>query len=207
MQTIVFLMKGILIGLLFGIPIGAVGTTTVQRTIANGWRAGLITGLGSSVADVIYACIGAFGLTFISDLLLKYQRGIVLVGGTFVIFMGISAWQKPFHKITENKNTKINWLQMFGTSFLIGITNPAAILTFLFAFTYFGINQISSVINGIAIVVGVFFGTFIWWSILSFGTDVVAKKSSIKKFSKLNSVFGTILIIFGVVVLSRGILG
>lgn len=85
MQAFNFLLKGILIGLLFGIPIGAVGTTTVQRTIANGWKAGLITGLGSSVADVIYACIGAFGLTFISDFLLNYQRGIVLVGGVFFL--------------------------------------------------------------------------------------------------------------------------
>ncbi|KIR03623.1 putative LysE/RhtB family amino acid efflux pump [Lachnospiraceae bacterium TWA4] len=91
--------------------------------------------------------------------------------------------------------------------FFIGITNPAAILTFLFAFTYFGINQISSAADGIAIVIGVFLGTFIWWSILSFGTDVVAKKSAIKKFSKLNRVFGVILVLFGVVVLGKGVLG
>ncbi|KIR03622.1 hypothetical protein P261_02437 [Lachnospiraceae bacterium TWA4] len=90
----------------------------MQRTIANGWKAGLITGLGSSAADVIYACIGAFGLTFISDFLLNYQRGIVLVGGLFVIFMGISAWKKPVSDITEDENTKVNWLEMFGTSFL-----------------------------------------------------------------------------------------
>lgn len=61
-----YLIKGILIGLLFGMPVGAVGAMTVQRTIAHGTKAGLLTGSGSSAADCLYACVGAFGLTLIS---------------------------------------------------------------------------------------------------------------------------------------------
>ncbi len=36
---------------LFGLPVGAVGTMTVQHTLSSGIKAGLFTGLGSSVAD------------------------------------------------------------------------------------------------------------------------------------------------------------
>ena len=67
------LLKGILIGLLFGVPVGAVGAMTVQRTWEHGIKAGLLTGIGSSIADCIYAAIGAFGLTMVSDFLLEYQ--------------------------------------------------------------------------------------------------------------------------------------
>ena len=81
--------KGILIGLIFGVPVGAVGAMTVQRTWEHGIKAGLLTGMGSSVADCIYAAIGVFGLTIISDFLLQYQGAIHLVGGTIVLFMGI----------------------------------------------------------------------------------------------------------------------
>lgn len=35
-----YLLKGILIGLLFGLPVGAVGALTVQRTLSHGMRAG-----------------------------------------------------------------------------------------------------------------------------------------------------------------------
>lgn len=56
-----FLFRGVLIRLLFGVPAGAVGAMTAQRTWNYGIKAGLLTGLGSSVADCIYACIGAFG--------------------------------------------------------------------------------------------------------------------------------------------------
>ncbi len=82
-------LKGILIGLIFGVPVGAVGAMTVQRTWEHGIKAGLLTGMGSSIADCIYAAIGVFGLTIISDFLLQYQTAIHLVGGTIVLFMGI----------------------------------------------------------------------------------------------------------------------
>ena len=62
-----YLLRGIMIGLIFGLPVGAIGALTVQRTWSLGVKAGLLTGLGSSVADCFYACVGAFGLTLISD--------------------------------------------------------------------------------------------------------------------------------------------
>ena len=64
-----FLLRGMLIGLLFGLPVGAVGALTVQRAWGFGVKAGLLTGLGSSVADCFYACMGAFGLTLILSLI------------------------------------------------------------------------------------------------------------------------------------------
>ncbi|MDE6727407.1 MAG: LysE family translocator, partial [Oscillospiraceae bacterium] len=159
------LFKGILIGLMFGVPIGAVGAMTVQRTLDRGFGAGMLTGLGSSAADCLYACVGVFGLTLISDFLLKYQVIITVIGGVFVLIMGIS---QLFKKPVENASQKsAEGAKMFLSSFAVGITNPAAILTFLFAFTYFGIAEISGALNGILLVAGVFIGTYIWWTALS----------------------------------------
>ena len=69
-----YLLRGIFIGLMFGIPVGAVGVLTVQRTLRYGVKAGLFTGLGSSAADCFYACVGAFGFTLVSDFLLARQN-------------------------------------------------------------------------------------------------------------------------------------
>lgn len=77
-----FLLKGVLIGLLFGIPVGAVGTMAAQKAFNHGFAAGFTTGLGSSAADCLYAACGAFGLTFVSDFLLKYQTMIHVIGGS-----------------------------------------------------------------------------------------------------------------------------
>lgn len=90
-----YLMRGILIGLLFGLPVGAVGALTVQRTWNSGIRSGLLTGLGSSAADCCYACVGAFGLTLISDFLLRYEEIITALGGALILGMGLKSAIRP----------------------------------------------------------------------------------------------------------------
>lgn len=194
-----YLIRGIIIGLLFGVPVGAVGTMTVQRTLCYGFRAGLITGLGSSIADCFYACIGAFGLTFVSEFLLKYQTAIHILGGTLILLIGIRLLGQREITAVSSKQAE-GGVKMFLSSFTIGITNPAAILTFLFAFSYFGITNQTGWIYGIMLVAGVFIGTYIWWGALSAAVNFLKKKSKNHSLHNMNRIFGIILILFGVVV-------
>lgn len=198
-----FLLGGLIIGLLFGLPAGAVGAMTVQRTLNYGFKAGIVTGLGSSVADCLYASIGAFGLTLISDFLLKHQTAINILGGSLILAMGIQMiLRKKENSISEIPSH--SGIKMFLSSFVVGITNPAAVLTFLFAFSYFGISEQLMMFQGIQLVCGVFIGTYIWWGILSVAANMLKKKTS--SFCKLNRVFGFILTLFGTAVFARAIL-
>lgn len=199
-----FLIKGILIGLLFGIPIGAVGTLTIQRAYRHGFAAGLKTGLGSSVADCLYAACGAFGLTFISDFLLQYQTVISIAGGCLILVMGVRLFMKKEDAAVPEKRDDGN-IGMFLSSFAIGITNPAAILTFLFAFTYFGITGETGIFQEIQLVAGVFIGTFFWWWMLSASVVFLKKKTVHGSFRYMNQIFGTILTLFGTVIFVRAI--
>ncbi len=174
---------------------------TVQRTIDRGFGAGLLTGLGSSVADCLYACVGVFGLTFISDFLLKYQTIINIIGGVFVLIMGIGQLVK---KPTESApQGSAEGAKMFLSSFAVGITNPAAILTFFFAFSYFGISEISGVLNGVLLVTGVFAGTYIWWSLLSGAVCIINRRSGNRGLPYMNKIFGIILILFAMVIFGK----
>lgn len=196
-----YLLRGILIGLLFGVPVGAVGTMTVQRTFRAGIKAGLLTGLGSSVADCIYACIGVFGLTFVSDFLLHYQTVISLAGGGFIFIMGLRLLlRKNDIDLTADRNEgKAN---LFFSSFFVGITNPAAILTFLFAFSWFGISGGAVFFQGASLVCGVFIGTYIWWGVLSAAACWIKKRMG-NRFPAINRLFGAILILFSIVIIIR----
>lgn len=201
-----YLIKGILIGLLFGMPIGAVGAMTVQRTIAHGAKAGLLTGLGSSVADCLYASVGAFGLTLISDFMLKYQAVIHTIGGVLILIMGIGLLSRKSEAIGEvSQKQTAGGIKMFMSSFAVGITNPAAIITFLFAFSYFGIIGHTGLKNGILLVIGVFIGTYIWWGSLTAAVGYIKKKKASSSFQYANKIFGVILIIFSIVVFAKNI--
>lgn len=197
-----YLQRGILIGLLFGLPAGAVGAMTVLRTLAHGPVVGILTGMGSSAADCLYASIGAFGLTFLSDFLLRYQTGINVLGGGLLLFLGLQLFLK------KSADTGIEpggrgIVKMFTTSFVVGITNPAAILTFLFAFSYFGINGQLELLNGIALVLGVFLGTGLWWTALAGTVGILRNKFGTEHLRHLNRIFGIALLLFGTVVLIR----
>lgn len=195
-----FLLRGILIGLLFGVPAGAVGAMTVQRTWSSGVKAGLLTGLGSSVADCFYASVGAFGLTLISEFLLKGQDIIHCIGGGLILAMGIGLLlKKGSDRVKEAEAS--DYLRMFFSSFAVGITNPAAIITFLLAFSWFGITAETGLLKGILLVGGVFLGTFIWWGILAAATEALKRKAKQIDLTKLNKVFGAILSLLGVAVL------
>lgn len=194
-----YLLRGVLIGLLFGLPVGAVGTITVWRTWNGGIKAGLFTGLGSSAADCFYACVGAFGLTLISDFLLKYQIIINILGGSFILLMGVAVFRRK-QDVQKQMGQTERSSSMFLTSFLVGITNPAAILTFLFAFSYFRITGWLGISRSIALVAGVFIGTYIWWGALFFATDFLRKKTGNVNFQKANKIFGSLLILFGIVI-------
>lgn len=197
------LLKGILIGLLFGVPVGAVGAMTVQRTWEHGIRAGLLTGMGSSVADCIYAGIGAFGLTMVSDFLLEYQTVIHLVGGVIVLLMGTRLLFRK-GEAAEVPAVSGKW-KMLLSSFAVGITNPAAILTFLFAFSWFGIAESSASGSGWLVVVGVFIGTYLWWGGLSAAVALARKKKKTGSFQKMNRIFGVVLSVFGLIVFIQAI--
>lgn len=195
--------KGILIGLIFGVPVGAVGAMTVQRTWEHGIKAGLLTGMGSSIADCIYAAIGAFGLTIISDFLLQYQGAIHLVGGTIVLFMGI---RLLFRKGEAAEVPEVSGkVRMFLSSFAVGITNPAAILTFMFAFSWFGIAEDNTKAGGWLVVLGVFVGTYLWWGGLAAAVALARKKKRVDSFRKMNRIFGVVLSLFGIPVFIRAI--
>ena len=200
-----YLLKGILIGLLFGMPVGAVGAMTIQRTYSTGVKAGLLTGLGSSVADCFYACVGAFGLTLVSDFLLKYQTIINAFGGALILVMGISLILRK-KEVRKPQKQVTGGIQMFLSSFAVGITNPAAILTFLFAFSYFGITSQSGWSGGMQLVVGVFIGTYIWWGSLTAAVAFIKRKMGNHSFRHMNKVFGTVLILFSAVVFMKSFL-
>jgi hypothetical protein len=52
---------------------GAIGVLCIQRSLHDGFKIGLMTGLGAALADGTYALIAGFGLSALSSLLIAYQ--------------------------------------------------------------------------------------------------------------------------------------
>lgn len=200
-----YLVRGLLIGLIFGVPAGAIGALTIQRTLNGGFAAGLFTGLGSSAADLLYACAGIFGVTLVSDFLTRHQHPISLLGGLLIMALGVHIFrQKPQGQ--QQKSSRMKLPICFASSFVIAITNPATVLSFLMAFTAFEITGEQTVMQSVQLIAGIFPGTLCWWPVLSGVTAAFRSRIDHRIYQVLNWVLGCLMLIFGGVVLIKGLL-
>lgn len=191
-------LKGLLIALIFGIPAGVIGILCVNRSIEKGFISGFATGLGSSLADTIYAIIGAFGITLISDFLQQHQKIIGITGGIFIFLYGFSMLRRKM-KI-ERKETKLSG--NFISSFVMAILNPTTILTFLIAFSSFKI-KCENFFQSLFLVLGIFLGTVLWWFAISFTASRFREKFTEKGFCILRIICGIFLLGFGILCFVR----
>lgn len=199
-----YLLKGLLIGMIFGVPAGAIGALTIQRTLEKGFRAGIVTGMGSSAADLIYSCVGIFGITIISDFLTVHQTVIQIAGGVLILLLGISILRKKEFSYTR-QSTNSTPLFWFLSSFTAALFNPATVLSFMIAFTTFGITGDMSAYQGAFLAAGILTGTLCWWFTLSGVVDRFRKKVTDNIYKWLNRILGSLMILLSIVMIIRGI--
>lgn len=193
---------GVLIGIVFGVPVGVIGILTIQRTMAGGAKAGLISGLGSSTADIIYAAIGCMGTSFISSFLIRNEKVINVFGSVLIVCIGLSIIFKE--KKFDNKDDKAsNLVSYFISSFVINITNPIAIFGFATVFTSFGIVRKTSSIGNILLILGIFIGSYLWWILIAIFFTRFKGRITEKQYGKISNVFGVLIIILGVILVLK----
>ncbi len=200
-MEISFLLKGIILGFSIAAPVGPIGILCIRRTLQFGRFSGLFSGLGAAIADVIYAIIAAFGLTFVSNFLMAGQFWLRLIGGGFLLYLG---WKTFFAKVSDKTKeiSHTTLLNDFVSTFFLTITNPMTILSFLAVFAGLGLSSIQgSYLEAAALVIGVFLGSATWWLLLSEGVTLFRKKVSDKVMRWINRVAGMIIIAFGLAAL------
>ncbi|MBK8784081.1 MAG: LysE family translocator [Anaerolineales bacterium] len=188
-------LRAFLIGISIAAPVGPIGVLCIRRTLSNGKLAGFLSGMGAATADMVYGAIAAFGLTFITNLLVENSFWLKLVGGLFLLYLGIKTFlEKPAEKAAQAKHG--GYFSMYLSTFFLTITNPITILSFaaIFAGTMIGKDMGSPLV----MVAGVFAGSASWWLALSFGVGLMRDRLNQTHMMWINRISGTIIILFGV---------
>ena len=193
--------KGLLVGFLIATPVGPTGVLCIQRTLNKGKLHGIVSGLGAASADAIYGFIAAFGLTFISNFLVKEQPWLRLVGGIFLCYMGARVLLSKSEKRATPEDGA-SYVSDYVSAFILTFTNPTTFLAFAAAFAGLGlVSLIEHHIAALLLVAGVFVGSGLWWLILSGITATFLGKLLYTRPAWLNKISGIIIIAFGLFVL------
>lgn len=195
------LFKGIVIGVVIAMPVGPVGTLCVQRTITQGRINGFLTGLGATIADVVFGFIAAFGLTAVSNFLIDQQDWIRLLGGIIICLIGLQVYSLDTRG-EINQIQSPNLLSAFGSAFLIAITNPITIITFVIMFAGLGLAGSNSQYGAAGLTVfGVFLGSSLIWLLVWGMSLILSERFAFGRTKWMNKIAGILIFTFGVAAL------
>ncbi len=192
-------IKGLLVGLAIAAPVGPIGILCIQRTLHEGFKIGLATGLGAALADGTYGLLAGFGLTAISNFLVKQASHIQLAGAIFLFYLGLKLiFKKPSNHLNM-KSTEKSAIHALYTTYLLTLTNPTTILSFIAIFAGLGLGTLhASFMQAITLVAGITIGSALWWLFLTnFVSRVLHKRINNVWLKRINFTSGFILMLFG----------
>ena len=196
-MTLNFIVKGVLIGFSIAAPVGPIGVLCIRRSIANGQKMGLATGLGAVTADAIYGCVAGFGLTAVSNFLVGQRFWLGFLGGLFLCYLGI----RTFLSRTSQESVPASSGGLFSaflSTFFLTVTNPMTILAFVAIFAGLGLGKSPDYFNASALVGGVFVGSALWWLMLSSGASIFGRRLGERWMRFLNRFSGSVIFAFGI---------
>lgn len=199
--------RAFLVGICAAVPAGPVLLLVLQKTLGRGRGAGIMTGLGSAVADTIFASIGLFTLSLVDDFITKHESMIMEIGGVLILLIGLGIFLKG-KTVPAGRPDEQGSLSLFGCTLQAAgtaISNPAALAYVLGLMSVMGL-----VAGGIkapvwAIVVAVAVGEMTYWTtiVLVISRWFRVKSSTLKVISRIA---GAGIMCFGAVLIVKGIL-
>jgi threonine/homoserine/homoserine lactone efflux protein len=193
--------KGLLLGFSIAAPVGPIGVLCIRRTLTEGRISGLVSGLGAASADAFYGFVAGFGLTLISDMLVKQQRWLTLFGGLYLCFLGFTTLRAKPVAMEMEVEYKGLWSAYLST-LVLTLTNPVTILSFVAIFAGLGLASTDgSYIEAVLLVCGVFGGSAAWWLTLSGVVNVLRDKFNPQAMLWVNRLAGIIVLGYGIVAL------
>lgn len=205
MELLGALLRGLVIGFSIAAPVGPIGVLCIRRTLTGGRSAGFLCGLGAASADAVYGCVAAFGLTSISSFLVDQQLWLRLVGGMFLLYLGLRNLRERLGEGEAAIISGTSYRELTGacaSSFLLTITNPLTILSFAAIFA--GLGLVSKDVGytpAALLVLGVFLGSALWWLLLSGSVSLFRSKLGFGALRWVNRTSGTLIFGFGIAAL------
>ena len=200
-MDISFLIRGLIIGFSIAATVGPMCILCINRTLHKGQLYGLVSGLGIATADAVYGSIAGFGLTLITSFLVSQQMWIHLIGGLFLVYLGIkTTFTRPAERAAAAKAN--GFVAAYVSTFLLTLTNPLTILSFAAIFAGIGVGGASkSYLSATLVVCGVFLGSVSWWCILTSGISLLRKRFTARWLLWINRISGVIILLFGILAL------
>ena len=196
-------------GLAMAAPLGPVNVIVIRATLRRGMAGGLIAGVGSLLADTMFASLAALGLRSVEHVFATYAMPIQIAGGLLLVVIGIRTARshveaKEFGNENETPAAGSLWRKVL-TTFTATISNPGSIFG---VFAIFGSMAVilkleQSPYRPAMVVAGFAAGSALWWLFLSFIVSRLKTRLSSRVLDRINRWAGVFIAAFGFALLMQ----
>lgn len=190
-------IRGLAAGFIIAAPVGPVNVLCIRRTIAKGWKSGVVSGFGAALADTLYGAVAGFSITLVIQFLVREEFWIRFVGG--IVLMGIGAiyyFHTPGSLAEDGEESAHSELI---STLLLTLTNPTTVLSFLAVLATLGLSRGRPLWQTSLLVAGIFAGSMTWWVILAASVNLLRRKFTDRALRWMNRAGGIAIACFGLI--------
>lgn len=216
-ELLKILFGGVCVGLASSVTVGPVAVLCIQRTLSKGYFSGLFSGLGVAFADTLMAILAFSVYALLRSYIETYNTIIQLVGGGFVVIVGVLIFLKnPVPQIRKNRAGHNALWQDFGSMFGFTLANFVVVIPYILAFfTMFNIDLDlstegmtmaadgglygSRIVNNVLVLGGFLLGALVWWVALTSTINLFRKRFRPRHMLTINRIAGIVISALGVV--------
>lgn len=193
-------LAGACAGLSIAAPFGPTSLYLIERTLADGMRAGVATGLGVATVHLVYSTlVVAVGITSVGDP--AGAAMLTIASGSVLAYFAWRIWRRELRRATLSE-TPVSLLRVYCDAVAVGLLNP---LTPALCAAAMAAVAGSAWNPSELLVTGVFAGSLAWWLTLSSLVSLVKRRLSLQHLQSANRAAGLILALFASSLLARGL--
>src|SRR5215218_6813393 len=126
-------LAGIAAGLFVAVPIGPMGVLCIQRTLAFGLVAGLVTGLGAATVHLTFGLLAALGLGAMIPLwICAGAHNLTLLSAALLFWFAAKILRRNV-VLGQRLTRSDGLLRTYASALLLGVSNPITIILFVAA--------------------------------------------------------------------------
>lgn len=175
-MLLLMLVSGIVTGLIICLPPGPLAVLVMRRSMSDGAGAALVPGLGSMTADLFYACVAVFSISYAGAFFAAHQLYLHVAAATVIFFIAIKLLYGQINVHVQAGSHRAMLAKDYVMGFFLAICNPVTPVFIALVLAGLGIRPASlDVAAGVTLVLGISTGEFLWWVLLARNTKYLKK--------------------------------
>ena len=188
----------LLIILVFVVSPGPGTLAVFGKSMQQGFIAAFFLSFGLILGDITYLVAVILSLDFFSNTIASFMDQVKIVGGMYLIYLGIQSWRSGSFKIKKDISKKGNFAE-FVTGYLISMANPKVMVFYIAILPNFINLKNLSLLIASEIIVITFLGLMAGISVINLGASKIKNKlENSDSNAYINRIVGSIMMVAGI---------